>query len=53
MNALYSYMKLRFSEEPDFFDELLGDWQADVGPMHDAFLQGNENYFDDYESRSP
>ncbi len=53
VNALYAFMKLRFPEESDFFDDLLRDWQADVGRMHDAFLQGNENYFDDYERRSP
>ena len=33
VNALYAFMKLRYPEESDFFDDLLGDWQADVGRM--------------------
>ena len=51
VNALYSFLKIRFPDETEFLDDLLGDWQAEVNSMHDAFLKGDKNYFDEYEDR--
>lgn len=51
INTLYAYLKQRFPEDVDFLDSQLGDWQQDVGQLHDAFLRGDSKYLDTYEQR--
>lgn len=51
VNKLYSVLKMRFPDDTEFFDDLLGYWQRAVGEMHAAFLRGDVRYFDDYEER--
>ena len=51
INVLYSFLKQRFPADTDLLDRQLEDWQREVGQLHDAFLQGDNEYLDKYEQR--
>ena len=51
INVLYGFLKQRFPDDADFLNNQLADWQREVGQLHDAFLQGDNAYLDEYEER--
>lgn len=53
VNTLYGVLKIRFPDDVEFLDDLLGSWQRSVEDMHAAFRRGDTGYFDDYEDRQP